>query len=39
MYTRKRSPRRFPSFFLFYEVVEEKKWLKLVTTAEQKKWQ
>ena len=25
MYTRKRSPRRFPSFFLFYEVVEEKK--------------
>lgn len=36
MYTRKPLPRGFPSFFLFYEVTEEKKWLKLVTTAEQK---
>ena len=28
MYTRKRSPRRFPPFFLFYEVMEEKEMAK-----------
>ena len=28
MYTRKPSPRGFPSFFLFYEVMEEKKMAK-----------
>ena len=35
MYTRTPLPRGFPSFFLFYEVMEEK-WQRLVTTAEQK---